>query len=129
MAKILIVDDSALSRRLLRRIVEAAGHQVLEAADGVAALESYFLERPDLVLLDLTMPGMYGLDVLKKLRELDGAARVIIASADIQSFTRGLALQAGACTFVNKPFVAEQVLSAIAAALAAPPEERHGPDA
>lgn len=118
MAKILIIDDSALSRRLLRRIVESAGHQAIEAIDGVAGLESYFLERPDLVLLDLTMPGMYGLDVLKKLRELDPAARVLVASADIQSFTQELALQAGAAGFITKPFVAGPVLAAITAALA-----------
>ncbi len=121
MAKILIVDDSALSRRLLRRIVESAGHQVIEAPDGVVALESYFLERPDLVLLDLTMAGMYGLDVLARLRELDPAARVVIASADIQSSTRELAMQAGARGFITKPFVAEQVLPIVAAALAAAP--------
>lgn len=118
MAKILIIDDSALSRRLLRRIVESAGHQVIEAADGVAGLESYFLERPDLVLLDLTMPGMYGLDVLKKLRELDPTARVLVASADIQSFTQELALQTGAMGFITKPFVAGPVLAAITSALA-----------
>ncbi len=117
MAKILIVDDSALSRRLLRRIVESAGHQVIEAADGVAGLESYFLERPDLVLLDLTMAGMYGLDVLVRLRELDPAARVVIASADIQSSTREMTMQAGARGFIHKPFVADQVLSAIASVL------------
>lgn len=121
MAKILIVDDSALSRRLLRRILESAGHQVIEAADGVVALESYFLEQPGLTLLDLTMAGMYGLDVLSKLRALDPAARVIVASADIQSFTRELALQSGARDFINKPFVAAQVLPAIAAALAPTP--------
>jgi len=118
MAKILIVDDSALSRRLMRRILESAGHQVLEAPDGVVALESYFLERPDLVALDLTMTGMYGLDVLARLRELDGAARVVIASADIQSFTRELAMQGGARGFITKPLTAEQVLPVIAAALA-----------
>ncbi len=121
MAKILIVDDSALSRRLLRRIVESAGHQVIEAPDGVVALESYFLERPDLVMLDLTMTGMYGLDVLARLRELDPAARVIMASADIQSSTRELSLQGGACDFINKPFVPAQVLPAIVAALTPTP--------
>jgi two-component system chemotaxis response regulator CheY len=69
-------------------------------------------------MLNLTMTGMYGLDVLARLRELDPAARVIMASADIQSFTRELALQSGARDFINKPFVPAQVLPAIAAALA-----------
>ena len=53
--KILIVDDSALSRRTLRRILESAGYEAVEADDGMAALEMYFLEKPGLVLLDLVM--------------------------------------------------------------------------
>ena len=73
--KVLIVDDSALSRRTLRRILEAAEFEVVEADDGMAALEVYFLEKPGLVLLDLVMKGMYGLDVLVKLREMDQQAR------------------------------------------------------
>ena len=54
----------------------------------MAALERYFVEKPDVVLLDLVMKGMYGLDVLAKLRELDPAARVIVVSADIQTSSR-----------------------------------------
>ncbi len=72
--KILVVDDSALSRRTLRRILESAGYDVVEANEGMAALEAYFLEKPGLVLLDLVMKGMYGLDVLVKLREMDQQA-------------------------------------------------------
>ena len=115
--KILIVDDSALSRRTLRRILESAGYEVVEAADGMAALEVYFLDKPDLVLLDLVMKGMYGLDVLVKLREMDQEARVVVASADIQSSTRKLVDEAGALGFINKPFVSEQVVAAVEAAL------------
>jgi two-component system, chemotaxis family, chemotaxis protein CheY len=117
-AKILIVDDSALSRRTLRRILEAADYKVVEAEDGMTALEVYFLEKPTVVLLDLVMKGMYGLDVLVKLRELDPKALVVIASADIQSSTRKLVDEAGALGFINKPFVSEQVLTAVDAALA-----------
>jgi CheY-like chemotaxis protein len=62
MAKVLIVDDSAMSRRLLRRILEAAGHDVAEAEDGMVAIEKYYLERPDIVLLDLIMKGMFGME-------------------------------------------------------------------
>jgi two-component system, chemotaxis family, chemotaxis protein CheY len=116
-AKILVVDDSALSRRTMRRILETAGHSVVEADEGMAALETYFLEKPDLVFLDLVMKGMYGLDVLAKLREMDAGARVIVASADIQSSTRTMVEEAGARAFVTKPFVAEQVLAAVGAAL------------
>jgi two-component system chemotaxis response regulator CheY len=77
----------------------------------------YFLDRPDLVLLDLTMPGMHGLDVLSTLRRMDPAARVVVATADIQSSTRVLAEQAGALGFINKPLGAENVLTAVNEAL------------
>ena len=116
--KVLIVDDSALSRRTLRRILEAADYEVVEAEDGMTALEVYFLEKPRLVLLDLVMKGMYGIDVLVKLREMDPQALVVIASADIQSSTRKMVDDAGAFGFINKPFVSEQVLRTIEAALA-----------
>lgn len=116
--KILIVDDSALSRRTMRRILESAGYEVVEANDGMTGLEVYFLEKPDLVLLDLVMQGMYGLDVLAKLREMDPKALIVVASADIQSSTRKLADEAGALGFITKPFVSEDVIAAVEAALA-----------
>jgi two-component system chemotaxis response regulator CheY len=108
-----VVDDSALSRRTLRRILETAGYSVVEADEGMAALELYFIEKPDLVFLDLVMKGMYGLDVLAKLREMDAGARVIVASADIQTSTRALVEEAGATAFINKPFSRENVLGAV----------------
>lgn len=117
-AKILVVDDSALSRRTMRRILESGGYEVLEAEDGMTALEVYFLEKPDLVLLDLVMKGMYGLDVLGKLREMDPKALVVVASADIQSSTRKLANEAGALGFITKPFVSDEVITTVEAALA-----------
>jgi two-component system chemotaxis response regulator CheY len=113
MAKILVVDDSGMSRRTLRKILEPAGHEVLEAEEGIVALELYFLKKPDLVLLDLTMTGMYGIDVLNKLREMDPRARVIIASADIQSSTREMVDAGGASAFINKPFTSDKVLSVV----------------
>ena len=116
--KILIVDDSALSRRTLRRILEGSDYDVVEADDGMAALEVYFLEKPSLVLLDLVMKGMYGLDVLVKLREMDPNALVVVATADIQSSTRKLVEEAGALGFITKPFITEPVLEAVEAALA-----------
>ena len=90
---------------MLRRIVESAGYEVIEADEGAAGLEQYFLEKPDLVFLDLTMKDMYGLDVLEKLRELDPQARVIIASADIQDSTREMVRAAGANAGSCRPFL------------------------
>lgn len=113
MAKILIVDDSLLSRRISRQILEGAGHQVVEAKDGIAAIEQYFLEKPLAVLLDITMAGMNGIEVLEKIRELDPAARIIIATADVQKSTRVMTELGGACGFVTKPLEAEKVLQAL----------------
>ncbi len=111
MAKILVVDDSGMSRRTLRKILEPEGHEIIEAEEGIIALERYFLEKPDLVFLDLTMTGMYGIDVLNKLREMDPQARVIVGSADIQSSTREMVEAGGASGFINKPFTSDKVLS------------------
>jgi two-component system chemotaxis response regulator CheY len=102
----------------MRRILETAGYEVVEADDGLTALEIYFLEKPSLVLLDLVMKGMYGLDVLGKLRDMDPKALVIVASADIQSSTRKMAEEAGAQAIIYKPFVSEPVIAAVRAALA-----------
>jgi two-component system chemotaxis response regulator CheY len=117
MAKILVVDDSGMSRRSLRKILEPTGHQIVEAQDGISALERYFIDKPDLVLLDLTMSGMYGIDVLIKLREMDPQAKVIVATADIQSSTRQMVQESGAHAFISKPFTVDQVLNAVAVVL------------
>jgi two-component system chemotaxis response regulator CheY len=111
--KILIIDDSSMSRRMMRRIIESAGHDVIEADDGAAGIEKYFLEKPDAVFLDLTMKDMYGLDVLAKVREIDPDARVVIASADIQDLTRNMVTEAGANGFINKPLTPEKVLESL----------------
>ena len=117
-AKVLVVDDSAMSRRILRRILDDAGHTVVEAADGASALASYELERPALVTLDLIMTGMDGLQVLIELRRQHPHARVIIATADLQRATRDEVMAAGACAVVNKPFSPEEVIRAVDSALA-----------
>ena len=117
MKKVLVVDDSAMSRRILRTILEEEGLQVVEASDGMVALEQYFLEKPDVVMLDLVMAGMYGLDVLPKLKELDPLAVVVVATADIQSSTRQMAVDAGAFRIVTKPFVPVELVTAVHAAL------------
>jgi len=115
--RILIVDDSGLARRGTRQILESAGYSVAEAPDGLIALERYFLDKPDLVLLDLVMNGMSGLDVLKKLHEMDGAVRVIVVSADVQDSSRLLAGEGGAAGFLNKPIDRATLLYAVAKTL------------
>jgi two-component system chemotaxis response regulator CheY len=116
-AKILIVDDSSLARRTMRQILESLGHTVEEATDGNQALESFFIRRHDLVLLDMVMNGMYGLEVLAKMRELDPDVRVIVATADIQQSTRQQVRDAGARGFINKPLNRQQLTDVVASAL------------
>lgn len=115
--KILLVDDSGLARRSTRRILEGAGYEVIEAADGMSALEQYFVEKPDVVLLDLVMKGMYGLEVLGKLRELDPAVRVVVVSADVQTSSRDMVQAGGAVGFLTKPALPQDLLAMIARAV------------
>lgn len=113
MAKVLIIDDSAMSRRVMRGILEGAGHEVIEAADGIAGIERYFLERPDLVTLDLIMEGMNGIEVIKKIRQMDKDALIVLSTADIQGATRDEALKEGAVDVINKPLTPEKVLDTL----------------
>lgn len=115
--KILIVDDSSLARRSARQMLEDLGHTVQDASDGAQALERYFLDRPDLVLLDMVMTGMYGLDVLAKIRELNPDALVIVVTADIQKSTEEQARTAGAAAFLNKPLNREKLKQTVSAVL------------
>jgi two-component system chemotaxis response regulator CheY len=115
--KLLLVDDSGLARRSMRSILEASDFEVVEAEDGMIALEKYFVERPDIVMLDLVMKGMYGLDVLTKLREMDPSACVIVVSADVQSSSRDMVEAAGASAFVNKPVDRDHLLAVIRSVL------------
>jgi two-component system, chemotaxis family, chemotaxis protein CheY len=118
MATILVVDDSGYARRLMRQTLEAGGHTVTEAASGMAALESYVLERPELVMLDLTMEDLSGLEVLARIREIDPDSRVIVVSADVQRSTAKMVSEAGAFRFLGKPAEPEDVIDAVQAALA-----------
>jgi two-component system, chemotaxis family, chemotaxis protein CheY len=117
MATIMIVDDSGFTRRTHRRILEAEGYVVQEAESGMSAIEGYFVHRPDLILLDLTMQDMGGLDVLAKLREMHADAPVIVISADVQRSTVQLVAQSGA-TFLGKPVSQDDLVTSVRTALA-----------
>ena len=118
--KVLIVDDSSLARRSTRRILEGAGYDVIEAEDGLVGLEQYFVQKPDVVVLDLVMKGMYGHDVLTKLREMDSGARVIVVTADVQHSSRDLVEAGGASGFLTKPVNGDDLLNAVRGALGKP---------
>ena len=107
--KVLIVDDSALARRTLRQALEEQGHQVEEASDGAEALERFYINKPELVILDMVMKGMYGLEVLTKMLQMNSEARVIVATADIQTTTAEQVRAAGAKAILNKPVNRQQL--------------------
>ncbi|HWD93867.1 MAG TPA: response regulator [Verrucomicrobiae bacterium] len=107
--KILVVDDSGLARRLVRKILEELGYEVEDVSDGAQALERYLLERHDAVVLDLLMQGMYGVEVLQKLKQLNPDLPVIVVSADIQKTTRDQVKESGAAAMINKPVTREQL--------------------
>jgi CheY-like chemotaxis protein len=119
MAKILVVDDSSMMCLLLRKMLEARGYHVIEARDGPTAVLHYTNERPDVVLLDLNLEDMSGIEVLEQLRQIDGAPRVILASAESEATVRSQNQLAQAYAFLSKPFAADHVTRAIEAALAA----------
>ena len=115
--KILVVDDSGLARRSIRQILEAMGHQVEEARDGAEAIERYFLNQHDLIVLDMVMEGMYGLEVLMKFKQLNPDVRVVVVTADIQESTRAEVRAAGGVALINKPVVRDELERVVNSAL------------
>ena len=115
MAKnILICDDAAFMRMMIKDILSKNGYNVAgEAENGAKAVEKYAEVKPDLVLMDIAMPEMDGIQALKKIKESDPAALVIMCSAMGQQAMVIEAIQAGAKDFIVKPFQAERVLEAV----------------
>jgi two-component system chemotaxis response regulator CheY len=110
--RILVADDMPMVRRLCCSILRGAGHKVVEAEDGQGALAAYAERRPDAILLDLRMPNMDGLTVLRELRTLDPTAHVVIVTAGTDAEIRE-AVQLGARTVVIKPFNSGHILTAL----------------
>lgn len=112
--RILIVDDAAFMRMMIKDILVKNGFEVVaEASDGREAIEKYQEYKPDLVTMDITMPEMDGITSLKKIRELDPQAKVIMCSAMGQQAMVIDAIQAGAKDFIVKPFQNDRVIEAI----------------
>jgi two-component system, chemotaxis family, chemotaxis protein CheY len=112
-ARILIADDSSFIRYGLRKLLAENGFQAIEAEGGTRAIQIYKDERPDAVLLDITMPDLDGLSTLRQIRRLDPRARVAMVTGMGQQSIVLQAIQAGAADFVVKPFEAARVMAAI----------------
>ena len=115
MAKnILVCDDAAFMRMMIKDILTKNGYVVVgEAENGAKAVEKYNETKPDLVLMDITMPEMDGIQALKKIKEGDPGAMVIMCSAMGQQAMVIESIQSGAKDFIVKPFQADRVLEAV----------------
>lgn len=122
---VLIVDDAAFMRSMLKKIIAGiSGCLIQEAQDGEQALRFYEESHPGLVLLDISMPGMSGIEVLKELRRRDPEAFIVMCSAIGQESMIREAIENGASDFIIKPFKPEQIIAVFRRAF--PSEESGG---
>ncbi|AEF17352.1 MULTISPECIES: response regulator [Thermoanaerobacterium] len=114
MSKIMIVDDAAFMRMMIKDIITKNNlGTVIEAEDGSVAVEKYNQEKPDLVLMDITMPEMDGIQAVKQIVKKDPNAKVVMCSAMGQQAMVIEAIQAGAKDFIVKPFQPDRVIEAV----------------
>jgi len=114
MAAVLIVDDTLFMRASIRQMLEANGHSVAgEASNGVEAIERYAAVKPDVILMDITMPDMDGLEALRRIKEIDPNAKVIMCTAMGQQAMVAKAVELGAQQFIVKPFQPDRLMAAI----------------
>ena len=114
MAKILIVDDAAFMRMMIKDILTKNGYEIAaEAENGQKAVEKYQETNPDLVLMDITMPEMDGIEALKKIKMIEPKAKIIMCSAMGQQNMVIEAIQNGAIDFIVKPFQQNRVLESL----------------
>jgi two-component system chemotaxis response regulator CheY len=113
MAKILIVDDAEFLRVRISKMLSGEGHEIIEAENGLMAVNTYKSANPDLVLMDITMPEMDGLTALKEIRAYDPKAKVVMLTALGQESVVLEAIKSGARDFMVKPFERDRVMSAI----------------
>ncbi len=113
MARILIVDDSTYARSTLRRMLEEGGHTVFEAASGLEAIEQAPQLHPEIITLDLLMPGLSGEETLAHLKKVLPETKILVLTADVQTLTQKAVLKAGADAFLGKPYEQSAILKAI----------------
>ncbi len=100
---VLICDDSIIARNSLKNMLSKENCKIVEAYDGLDSLKKITELNPDFVLLDLLMPGMNGIDVLKSLKKSEIKLNIVVVSADVQNSTKQICLENGAIDFINKP--------------------------
>ncbi len=113
MKKVLIVDDSLISRRMIRQLVSNFNFDIEEAKNGREALEKIHSSNFDIIFLDLLMPDMDGIEVLKNLNQSKRTEKVVVISADIQQTTKARCMELGAVAFLNKPPKEEEFVNVL----------------
>ena len=114
MKRVMVCDDAAFMRMMIKDILVKNGYEIAaEAENGLKAVEQYPDAKPDLVLMDITMPGVDGIEAVRRIKALDPNANVIMCSAMGQQAMVIEAIQAGAKDFIVKPFQADRVLEAV----------------
>lgn len=112
--KIMIVDDAAFMRMTIKTCLTKAGYtELIEAGDGAIAVETYAAEHPDLVIMDITMPNMDGIQALGTIKGSDPAAKIVMCSAMGQEAMVVEAIKLGALDFIVKPFKQERVVETV----------------
>ncbi|MFH0903690.1 MAG: response regulator [Methanobacteriota archaeon] len=111
--EILIVDDAAFMRMILKKIIAPTGNEVIEAVDGLDGVSKYKEHKPNLVMLDIIMPNMDGIECLKQIMALDKNAKIVMCSSIGQQSVVNDAIRIGARDFIVKPFDAAKVLECI----------------
>jgi len=112
---ILLVDDATIMRMMLKKLLSESGYEIVgEAENGQKALEKYKELKPQLVIMDITMPEMNGIQATKAIKEFDSSALIIMCSAMGQQSMVIESIQAGARDFIVKPFQNDRVLEAVA---------------
>ncbi len=109
MATILIIDDSAFQRKIIRDIIEAESHNILEASDGKEGLEMIIDQKPDLILLDHTMPEKTGRELMNDIKNKEIDIPTIMITADIQEGSRQQSMDLGVKAFIGKPVNEEEL--------------------
>lgn len=111
---ILVVDDASFMRMMIKDILSKNGFTILgEAENGLRAIEKYKELSPDLVIMDITMPEMDGIQAVKEIKKLNSNAKIVMCSAMGQQAMVIEAIQAGAKDFIVKPFQADRVVEAV----------------
>ena len=111
--KILVVDDASIMRLMLKHLFENNDYEVIEAANGIEAIEMYKTNNPILVTMDITMPDMDGITAVKEILKIDPKAKIIMCSAMGQVNKVKAAVMAGAKSFLVKPLQPEKVLDTV----------------